>query len=237
MRRPLDPAFSSGAESPAVRNGRAKGVALVGLLLAGLAGTGTVFAANVGINGGSGISYSQGTEVVAACDPDGIGVDLDFAFASNNLWVLAKYRQMLTGIHRDCFSVANGEKRTLKLSFYEGTTEQVYISGSMPVRTNLTSDNNTLIFAGTGLLADAQKNLDVMNAACTPVPTSSLTTLCGLDYNTSNTSLSSPSTVRQSFQQWRNGCAAIPNQPTSPTNKCFAWHVAASSDRIVIEIE
>lgn len=59
---------------------------LIGLLgsAALIGSTGSVFAANVSINSGSAISYSQGTTTIAACDTDGITVALGAFYSTAN---------------------------------------------------------------------------------------------------------------------------------------------------------
>ncbi|MFM1950455.1 MAG: hypothetical protein RL418_142 [Actinomycetota bacterium] len=242
MSRPLDAAFAAEAGVAESKPRRFKGIALVGFLIAGLAGTGTVFAASVGINGGNTISYTQGTQVIAACDPDGIGVQLEYGFStSDNVWLINHYRQGLTGVHSDCFSVASGVKRTLKVSFYEGSTLQVSILGSMPLKSyngfsvDTATNNNTLYFAGFGNTSHDTTGMSLgTTKSCSPSNPSTASWVCGSSFSTSPVS----TTGTAPTITWANGCAAIANQPTAtPSDQCRPWHVAANSDRIVIEIE
>jgi hypothetical protein len=241
--RPLDSAFNE--DTPGRSNNRRLSFRSIFLLsLFSLSSISAVYAASVSINGGSDISYSQGVEVIAPCDPDGIGVDLDFNFnTTNNIWVLGNYRQSLTGIHSDCFSISSGVKRTLKVNFYEGTTLQLSVTGSMPLKSyngfsvDTNTNNNTIYFAGAGSnqAVNEKTPLDGSNAGCSSNAYSAAW-LCGVDFSTSSPTTSG-STRTQASKSYKTGCATVANQPAGFTNLCRAWNIAANSDRIVVEIE
>ena len=125
-RSPLDTAFGS-ASTQEKRS--KKGFAYLALLgVAGLASASSVFAANVSINSGSDISYSQGVEVIAPCDSDGITVALGAAFVpASDTFALDTVT--FTGVAAGC------DNKSLTLSFYDDTAKLVTITGVLDVNT------------------------------------------------------------------------------------------------------
>jgi hypothetical protein len=125
-RSPLDTAFGS-ASTQEKRS--KKGIAYVALLgVAGLASASSVFAANVTINSGNDISYSQGVEVIAPCDSDGMSVELGAVYvpASDNF---ALDTVTFTGVASTC------DNKSISLQFYDDTAKLVTITGVLDVGT------------------------------------------------------------------------------------------------------
>lgn len=118
--KPLDAAFGGSTEKKKKKRGGL--VAIIGVV--GLAGISSVFAANVNINGGSDISFSQGTAVIAACDGDGITASLG-AFYNSAASAFALDTITLDGVSGDC----NGKDLTVDL--YDGTSKLVRLSGTI----------------------------------------------------------------------------------------------------------
>lgn len=245
--RPLDGVFLAAREEEKAGGQIAIKPAILLSSIAVLALTSTaVYSTSVTINADSSISYSQGTQIIAACDPDGISTDLDFAYnAQVGFFVLTNKFQKLTGIHEDCFSTVGGERKVLSVRFYEGTTLQLEVRGTMPVKSNngqsLSSTNNTVIFAGANDTSQTNpfKVGTLNDTACDAVnPSASGTTagslLCGLGINL--TTLSTTGNDGKSTIAWGSGCAVIPDQLFG-SGTCLPIHVAYSSDRLVIEIE
>lgn len=131
--KPLDTAFGGSAEKKKKKRG---GFAVI-IGVVGLAGISTVFAANVNINGGSDISFSQGTAVIAACDGDGITASLG-AFYNSAASAFALDTITLDGVSADC----NGKDLTVDL--YDGTSKLVRLSGTITGTTVVmgTADNS-----------------------------------------------------------------------------------------------
>jgi hypothetical protein len=116
-RSPLDTAFGS-ASTQEKRS--KKGIAYVALLgVAGLASASSVFAANVNINGGTDILYSQGTTTIAACDTDGIEAALGATFDTD---AFALDAITLSGIAAAC------DGKDLVVTLYDGADKQVIIT-------------------------------------------------------------------------------------------------------------
>lgn len=245
--RPLDGVFlAAKQQSESAGKIAIRPAAILGSIAVLALTSSAVYATNVTINSDSSISYSQGTQVIAPCDPDGIGVDLDFAFNPTvNVFALTKKYQKLTGVHRDCYSTYNGERKILKVQFYEGTTLQLQVSGTMPVKSynswSVNATTNTVVFGGFNNNPQTdpftiQSLNDASCAATNPkgdgLDAGSL--LCGLSINLST--LDTTSNNGKSAISWGTGCSAIPNQPI-PGSNCFPFHIAYNTDRIVIEIE
>jgi hypothetical protein len=141
-RSPLDTAF--GYASTQEKRSK-KGFAYLALLgVAGLASASSVFAANVSINSGSAITYSQGTTTIAACDGDGITAALGAAFVSS---AFSLDTITLSGIDDDCAS------KTLIVTLYDGTDKQVVITKSNITLAGSSADAKTFTIgtAGTAL--------------------------------------------------------------------------------------
>ena len=128
VKNPLAGAFEAEASS---KKSRKSWVSLGVLAFAGLASVGTVFAANVSINSGSTIIFSQGSETIAACDPDGISAELS-AFYNGTAFALDYIT--LTGVHSDC------DNKTLDLQLFDGATKMLTVTGTLSVES---ADGNT----------------------------------------------------------------------------------------------
>lgn len=100
---------------------KSKKALFAGIALAafGLGSVGSVFAANVQINSGTGISFTQGAQVIAACDTDGIGTNLDATYDGT---AFSLSQIVLTGIADAC------DGKTLTLSLYEVSDVQVTVT-------------------------------------------------------------------------------------------------------------
>lgn len=117
--KPLDGAFSATSEPKKKKRGAFVAIAAV----VGLAGISSVFAANVGINGGSAISFSQGTTTIAACD-DAIDASLG-AFFDADAAAFKLDTITLSGVSADC------NAKVLTLELYDGTSKLVTLSGTI----------------------------------------------------------------------------------------------------------
>lgn len=242
--RPLDGVFVA-AKAQAKAAGKfavRPSVVLTSLAIVSLSST-AVYSTSVTINTNNSISYSQGVQIIAPCDPDGIGVDLDIAFAtSRGVFVLTERYQKLTGIHRDCYSkTTSGSEKRMTIRFYEGSVLQLQLIGTMPVSNapgySFSGDSNTLAF-GRGTNSDDAFDVVGSCSGTTPSSTGSNNSslLCGLDYTWSN-NWRTQSNYRQASKTWGTGCANVPGQPSGFSGACRAWNIAYSSDRIVIEID
>jgi len=120
--RPLDAAFGGSTTKKSKKRGAILAVGIV----AGLASIGSIFAASFTINGGAdpGISYSQGTETIAACDTD-IDAALG-AYYNNDLSGFALDTITLTGVADACFN------QVLTLQLWSDTGLLATVTGTIP---------------------------------------------------------------------------------------------------------
>lgn len=119
---PLDAALTKGSTSKP-----AKKRSLVYLLLLSASGLGvvtSVFAASVSINNNSTISYTQGTQVIAACDSDGIEASLG-AYYDSGQTAFVTDTITLTDVDSGC------EGKTMTVELFDGTTKQLQIVGAI----------------------------------------------------------------------------------------------------------
>lgn len=117
--KPLDAAFGTASESKKKKRGAFVAIAAV----VGLAGISSVFAANVGINGGTQIKFSQGTTTIAACDDAidaSLGAYFDAVEEAFNLDTIT-----LENVSADCANKA------LTLELYAGTDKLVTLTGTI----------------------------------------------------------------------------------------------------------
>lgn len=137
---------------------------LIGLLgsAALIGSTGSVFAANVSINGGSDISYSQGTTTIAACDTDGIEAELG-AFWSTAGTAFNLDTIELTGVSDDC------DELTLTLEIWDGTDKMLTVTGTIQ------DDASTTVLIGRANLALADATDMAASAAVTDLSGASTT--------------------------------------------------------------
>lgn len=145
--RPLDAAFGGSTKKKSNKRGAILAVGIV----AGLASIGSIFAASVSINGGNnpGISFSQGTTTIAACDPDGITAALG-AFYSGSFQLDTI---TLGDVHDDC----NG--KTLTLDLYDEGTKLATVTGKIKANSSVTVAIGTAEQAlATGTVANGSGN-------------------------------------------------------------------------------
>ena len=147
VKNPLAGAFEAEASSKKSRKGW---VSFAVLAFAGAASIGTVFAANVQINSGSTISFTQGAEDIAACDPDGIGSEIS-AFYNGTAFAVDYIT--LTGVHSDC------DNKTLDLQLFDGTTKMLTVTGTLSVE-SADGDDQTVTFNEAGQIITAETSVD-----------------------------------------------------------------------------
>lgn len=131
-------------------------VALVG-------STGSVYAANVSINSGGAISYSQGTTTIAACDTDGITAALG-AFWATASSAFELDTITLTGVADTC------DGKNLTLEVFDGTVKMVTVTGT--INTNA----STTVLIGQADVALADANDTAASAAVTDLQNTVTTT-------------------------------------------------------------
>jgi hypothetical protein len=150
-RSPLDTAFTGGKSRKQSRRGLAS-IAVLGI--AGIASASSVFAASVSINGGSTISYTQGTQTIAACDTDGITTALG-AFYSTGASEFVLDTISLTGVSDTC------DGKTLTLEMFNGSTKLVTIGGV------INTDASTTVLIGRADSALTSSTITAASAAVT----------------------------------------------------------------------
>ncbi|MFM1865107.1 MAG: hypothetical protein RL677_887 [Actinomycetota bacterium] len=157
-RSPLESAFSSGGNQ---QKSKKSFFYLLLLGVAGMATASSVFAASVTINSGNDISYSQGVEVIAPCDTDGIDASLG-AFYSGSASEFQLDTITLTGVASTC------EGKTITVELYDGQAKQVLMTGVVA-----TSISGTIVLGDPdNELVDATDLNDALdlNATATPTP-------------------------------------------------------------------
>jgi len=101
-RSPLESAIPAGRTEKKSK----RGIFYTALLgVAGLGAASSVFAASITLNGGGDdpLSFSQATQTIAACDPDGITASLDSYFSTSGDPDAFVWNDItLAGIHNDC---------------------------------------------------------------------------------------------------------------------------------------
>jgi hypothetical protein len=134
--RPLDAAFGGTTTKKSKKRGAILAVGIV----AGLASIGSIFAASVSINNNAdpGISYSQGTETIAACDTNinaALGAYYDNTSASFALDTIT-----LTDVAAACAT------QQLTLELWTDTEKLVTVTGTIPSggTVNIGSDGSSL---------------------------------------------------------------------------------------------
>lgn len=127
---PLSSSFEGAGSAKKSKKGW---IGLSAVAFFGVASAGSVFAASVTLNSGGAISFTQGAQVIAACDTDGIGSSLDAVYsASANAFSLSSIE--LTGINNDC------DGKTLTLSLYDTANVQMLeIEGTLESDDDVTS--------------------------------------------------------------------------------------------------
>jgi hypothetical protein len=120
--RPLDAAFGGSTTKKSKKRGAILAVGIV----AGLASIGSIFAASITINNGAtepGISYSQATTTIAACD-DNIVASIG-AYFDTTAEAFGTDQISLTDVSSDC------DLQTLTLELYDGPTKLVTFVGQI----------------------------------------------------------------------------------------------------------
>ncbi|MDB4607065.1 hypothetical protein OAH31_01015 [Pontimonas sp.] len=115
---PLSSSFDSAESTKSSKKGW---LGLGAVAFFGLASAGSVFAASVSINSGSDISFTQGSEVIAACD-SGIGASLDANFNGTDFGLSGI---TLTDVDSGCAGEA------IALHLYDGTTKMLTVTGTL----------------------------------------------------------------------------------------------------------
>ena len=156
-RNPLDSAISSRRSEKKSK----RGILYTALLgVAGLGAASSVFAASITINNSGGadaaISFSQGTQTIAACDTDGITASLGaFWDTTPNPDAFSLDTISLTGVSDSC------DGKTLTLTLYNGSTKLATVTGGIQ------DDASTTVLIGRADNALTSSTITASSAAVT----------------------------------------------------------------------
>lgn len=149
---PLSNSFDSAESKKSSKKGW---LGLGAVAFFGLASAGSVFAASVTLNSDESISFTQGSEVIAACDTDGIGASLDANFDGTDFGLSGI---TLTDVDSGCADEA------IVLNLYDGTTKMLTVTGTL---SSSLSDGSTVSIAnedGSNLFIRAETSVAVASS-------------------------------------------------------------------------